>query len=352
MTLAQLRSFQAYPANEIFSRTYTNFDKPTSISGQMAKLPTNGFIRSRLKTRQIVLLVYLDEYRSVLRAANAAGMTQPAASKLLHELEETFGVPLFERQARGVTPTWYGEILIRRARSMLSEISRAQEEIAALKSGLTGQASIGTVLNPGTNLVPMAVAQLKQKRPGILVAVELDYSKPLIAKLLKGELDIVIARILDSHGAEELQTQPLADERHSVIAGTHHPLAGCSDLRLQDLVDQGWILPPPGSLIRDRLVAEFLQRGLSAPGNLVESFSLPVIISLLRTTDMVVALPKETVQSDCDSGVLTVLIEDVGIEIGTFGIVTRREQPLSPGAQLMLAELRNVASRLYPTAAR
>src|SRR5882757_5879249 len=258
----------------------------------MSKVPASWFIRSRLKTRQIVLLVYLDEHRSVLRAADAAGMTQPAASKLLRELEETFDVPLFERQARGVVPTWYGEILIRHARSVLSEISRAQEEIAALKAGLTGQAAIGTVMNPGTNLVPMAVAQLKQKHPQMLVSIELDYSKPLVAKLLRGELDIVIARILDSRGAEQLQTEPLADERHAVIAGAHHPLAGRSDLQLQDLVDQGWILPPPGSLIRDRLISVFLQRGLRAPSNLVESFSLPVITSLLRTTNMVVALDR------------------------------------------------------------
>lgn len=313
----------------------------------MATFAADWIIRSRLKTRQIVLLVHLDEHRSVLRAADAAGMTQPAASKLLRELEETFGVALFERQARGVVPTQYGEILIRHARSVLSEISQAQEEIAGLKSGLTGQVSIGTVMNPGTNLVPMAVAQIKQKHPRMLVSIELDYSTQLVGKLLKGELDIVIARILDSRGAEALQMEPLADERHAVIAGAHHPLAGRSNLQLEDLVDQGWILPFSGSLIRDRLIEVFLQRGLPAPGNLVESFSLPVITSLLRNTNMVVALPKETVQPYCEVGMLTVLIEDLGIEIGTFGIVTRRRQALSPGAQAMLAVLRDVAGKLY-----
>lgn len=314
----------------------------------MSQLLPDWVIRSRLKTRQIVLLVCLDKYRSVLRAADALGMTQPAASKLLRELEETFDVPLFERQARGVAPTLYGEVLIRHARSMLAEISRAQEEIAALKAGQSGQASVGTVMNPGTNLVPLAAAQLKQRHPRMLITIELDYSKPLIAKLLKGELDIVIARILDSSHAEQLQTEPLADERHAVIAGAHHSLAGRENLQLDDLVDQGWILPPPGSLIRDRLVSVFLQRGLPAPADVVETFSLPVITNLLRATNMVVALPKETVQSYCDLGMLTVLIEDVGIEIGTFGIVTRRDHPLSPGAGAMLKALREVAGKLYP----
>lgn len=313
----------------------------------MSKLPSNSFLRSRLKTRQMVLLAYLDQHRSVVRAADAAGMTQPAASKLLREMEEMFEVPLFERQARGVTPTWYGEILIRRARSALSEIGHAQEEIAALKSGLTGQAAVGTVMNPGTNLVPLAVAQLKRRYPRMLISIELDYSRSLIEKLLKGDLDIAVARILDAGQAKDLQTEPLTDERHAVIAGAQHPLAGRRDLRLDDMIEQGWILPPPGSLIRDRLISMFLQRGLPAPRDVVESFSLPVIISLLRVTDMVVALPKEALQSQCDAGLLTVLIEDVGIEIGAFGIVTRCGQVPSPGVRAMLTALRDVAAELY-----
>lgn len=314
----------------------------------MSKLQPDWFLRSRLKTRQIVLLVYLDQYRSVLRAADAAGMTQPAASKLLRELEETFGVPLFEREARGVTPTWYGEILIRHARSVLSEISRAQEEIAALKSGLTGRVLVGTVMNPGTNLIPMAVAKLKQGHPRILVTIEVDSSKPLIETLLNGDLDIVVGRIFEWRDAPELHSEPLADERHAIIAGAQHPLAGRRDVQLDDLVEHGWILPPPGSLLRDRLLSVFMDRGLPVPSNVVENFSLPVITNLLRVTTMVVPLPKETVQPYCDAGMLTVLIEDIGIDIGTFGLVTRRQHPLSPAANAMLSALREVASDLYP----
>lgn len=72
---------------------------------------------------------------------------------------------LFERHARGVEPTWYGHVLIRRARAAMSEIGRAQEEIAALRAGRMGQASIGTVVNPGTNLVPQAIAEVKREFP-------------------------------------------------------------------------------------------------------------------------------------------------------------------------------------------
>jgi DNA-binding transcriptional LysR family regulator len=88
------------------------------------KRSTDQFISSRFKTRQLQLLVHLDEHRSVLHAADASHITQPAASKLLRELEETLGVELFVRHTRGVEPTWYGEILVRHAPA-LEELKHA-----------------------------------------------------------------------------------------------------------------------------------------------------------------------------------------------------------------------------------
>src|SRR5262249_12342070 len=160
----------------------------------------------------------------------------------------------------------------------------------------------------------------------------------------QGQLDMVVARILESRGAEDLEFEPLADERHAVIAGAHHPLAGKRDVQLEELVNQAWILPPAGSVLRDRLVSVFLQRGLPVPVNVIQTQSLPVITSLLRTSNTVVALPVEAVQPLCQSGFLTALIKDIGVEIGTFGIITRRDYKLSPGAQALLGALRDTAA--------
>src|SRR5512146_826850 len=102
-----------------------------------------SFARPHLKTHQLAFLVHLDEERCLARAAEAAGLTQPAASKLLRQVEVTLGVQLFERQPRGMVPTGYGEILIRRARAALAELGLARKEIAALRSGLLGKAIVG-----------------------------------------------------------------------------------------------------------------------------------------------------------------------------------------------------------------
>ena len=313
----------------------------------MKQAKPKSLMRSRLKTRQLALLVHLDDERCVARAATAADMTQPAASKLLREIEADLEVKLFDRNARGVVPNWYGEILVRHARRVLSELDLAHEEIARVKSGFAGKAAIGSIMNPGTNLVPLSVAEVKRRYPAIHVSVEIDYSKTLVAKLLQGEVDVSVARVLDTEGADQLHFEPLADERYAVIAGGAHPLAGRGEVPLGDLVGQPWILPTPGSQLRDKLVNAFLLHGLSMPNNIVQSSALPLIMSLLRASHMVAPLPEDAMQPYLQAGLFAVLLKDLDIQIGSFGIITRRGSQLSPGAQIMLTALRGVAAGLY-----
>jgi DNA-binding transcriptional LysR family regulator len=90
-----------------------------------------------------------------------------------------------------------------------------------------------------------------------------------------------------------------------------------------------------------------MDRGLSLPQNVVQTNSHPVITNLLRMTNMIAPLPREAVQPECDHGDLTVLMEDIGLTMGNFGIVTRGSHRLSPGAQIMAAALRETAGTFY-----
>jgi DNA-binding transcriptional LysR family regulator len=306
-------------------------------------------VRSPLKTHQLALLVHLDEERRLARAAEVVGLTQPAASKLLRQIETTLDVKIFERHARGLVPTCYGEILIRHARLALSELRLAHEEIAALRAGRSGKAAVGTITDPGTTLVPLAIAKVKERHPDTLVHIEIDSSRELVRRLLQGHLDVVVARMLDAETAEELTYEPLADdEPHAVVASASHPLVGQGAVRLADLIEQPWVLPPPGSLVRDKLAAMFLQEGLPQPSNVVEASSLPLIAMLLTQSRMVVALPETAVQSYCEAGMLTVLVRNLPLGMGGIGLITRRSSKLAPAAQLMLQALRDLGALMYP----
>ncbi|MFT7773322.1 LysR substrate-binding domain-containing protein [Roseateles sp.] len=309
---------------------------------------SDRFVRSHLKTRQLVLLVELGRHGSILHAAQAANLTQPAASKLLSDLEHALGVKLFERLPRGVAPTWYGEVMIRRAGAALAELDAGHQEVMELLSGLSGRVAVGAVLTPSTTLLPAAITLLKARQPRVHVAVSVDTSKLLIQHLQSGELDIVVGRVLDSESAAQLSFEPLTDEPHCLVVRAGHPLAGRDDLSLPELASQSWILPPSGSILRDRLTALFLSAGLGQPQQTVETLSLPVITSLLGQSDMVSALPDELVRPYLATGLLEVLDFDLGLRMDVYGIVTRRGHQLSPGAELMLQCLREEAARHPP----
>ncbi|WP_457352656.1 LysR family transcriptional regulator [Roseateles sp. P5_D6] len=306
---------------------------------------SDRFVRSHLKTRQLVLLVELGRHGSILHAAQAANLTQPAASKLLADLEHALGVKLFERLPRGVAPTWYGEVMIRRAGAALAELDAGHQELMELLSGLSGRVAVGSVLTPSTTLLPAAITQLKARQPRVHVAISVDTSKLLIQHLQNGELDLVIGRVLDSESAAQLSFEPLTDEPHCLVVRAGHPLSDRRDLTLPELARQSWILPPGGSILRDRLTALFLSAGLDQPQQTVETLSLPVITSLLGQSDMLSALPEELVKPYLEAGLLAVLNFDLGLRMDAYGIVTRRGHQLSPGAELMLNCLREEAAR-------
>src|SRR5919197_4989427 len=103
------------------------------------------FLRARIKTRQLMLLIAIGDECNIHRAAEILKMSQPAASKLLKDLEDALGVALFERLPRGMRPTWYGESMIRHARMALLNLAQAGSELEALKAGLLGAVTLGAI---------------------------------------------------------------------------------------------------------------------------------------------------------------------------------------------------------------
>jgi DNA-binding transcriptional LysR family regulator len=237
--------------------------------------------------------------------------------------------------------------MIRRAGAALAELDADHQEVMELQSGLSGRVAVGAVLTSSTTLLPAAITRLKARQPRVHVAISVDTSKILIQHLRNGELDLVIGRVLDSESAPQLSFEPLTDEPHCLVVRAGHPLAGRTDLSLPELARQSWILPPGGSILRDRLTALFLSAGLDQPQQTVETLALPVVTSLLGQSDMVSALPEELVRPYLAAGLLEVLAFDLGLRMDAYGIVTRRGHQLSPGAGLMLACLREEAAQRH-----
>lgn len=305
------------------------------------------YVRTRLKTRQLLLLVALDEEGNIHRAADALSMSQPAASKLLRELEEMLDAPLFERMPRGMRPTLYGEVMIRHARAVVGSLDQAREEVLALKSGQLGRVAVGTITSPAVSLLPAAIAQVKQHHPGLSVSVEIDSSNVLLESLSQDKLDLVIGRLSVEHDKLHLRYEPLAEEQALAVARSGHPLLTAQSLTLADVVDASWVVPPAQSVLRHRFELMFQRQSLAPPSNVVESAELLFVTSLLSQSAMLAVLAAEVAHYYAAHGLLSILPLDMPLRMDDFGIITRTGQLLSPASTQVVRALKQVAGELY-----
>jgi DNA-binding transcriptional LysR family regulator len=308
---------------------------------------THWFIRARLKTRQLLLLMALDEEGNIHRAAQVLNMTQPAASKLLKELEDMLGVQLFERLPRGMRPTWYGETMIRHARMALASLSQAHDEIEALKSGRYGQVSIGAITTPGLNLLPQAVAEVKREHPSLRVQLAIETSDVLMERLAQGKLDMVVGRLFERHDKTDLRYEALVEEPVSVVARPGHALSTVARLGLRDIVGAGWIVPPAGSVLRHRFELMFQEEGLEAPSDLIETTALLFVTKMLQGSELLGVMATDVARYYAEHGMVAMLPIALPCKMDAFGLITRTDRLLSPAAKVMLEAIRTAAASAY-----
>jgi len=313
----------------------------------MDTLNPNWFLRARLKTRQLLLLIALDEHRNIHRAAEALHMTQPAASKQIKDLEEMLGVKLFERLPRGMEPTIYGETMIRHARMALTSLSLAHDDVVALKQGLVGQVQVGVIMTPAMSLLPRAIARIKQNAPLLRIGVHVEPSNVLLDMLERGTLDFMIGRILERDGTTGLIYEELTEEPACAVVRNGHPLLESTGLELKNLAGQPWILPPQGSILRHRCDMMFRRAGLEPPANTVDTTALLLITSLLQQTDSLHVMPLEVAQYYASLNVLSILPIELPFKMDAFGIIRQHDHLLSPGANLLLEAVRKAAKEIY-----
>lgn len=253
------------------------------------------YLLRRLRLRHLQLLVILEREGSLRATASALNLTQPAASKMLQEIEQAFGGRLFERSRRGVEPNAAGRPLVHRARVVLAEIERAAGEVEAIRGGASSTLRLGTLSI--TSIVPSAVVDLCGRIPGARVRIREAGLPELLPRLQNGELDCVFGAVtgdaLVAQATELPEVETIFPDRLCALVAEGHPLAQARRVAWRDLVGLRWIAPPPETPIRQHFVAAFLRIGCVPPDPVVETLSPVTMIELLRRDASLIALVRD-----------------------------------------------------------
>ena len=267
---------------------------------------TKGF-QHGITLRHLRALVALSDLKLVARVSEALGVTQPAVSKQIAELEKIVGVAVVTRDRNRLYLTPIGNRLAEHARLTLGQLDRAAFDIDAMTSGVSGSVSVGVVSSVAPTLLPPAVALFKRSTPHANISVCEGHFVELLPQLEAGTLDLLIARIWQPQELAGIDQMTLFSEPVMVVAGRAHPLAQAGSVAWADVATYPWILPQANSVARQAVDALFAANGLPPPLNTIASLSLALNLELLRVMPALGLLPQRLAHAQAARGDIVTL---------------------------------------------
>jgi len=298
----------------------------------IASLPS---LVSRLRLRQLRLLIALDEHGSLHKAAEHVSITQPGATKALNEIESAFGARLFSRTSQGLEANDLGRCAVRYARLIHSDLAHLREEMLGILQGQGGRIAVGTIMGAVPMLVD-SVARLRETQPELGVEIVEDTSARLLGLIDQGRLDLAICRTSVSQRPQAYEWQTLRQERLTLVAHPDHPLVGEQAVHLAQLERYRWVVYPANMPLRLVLEREFSQAGVEFPRFALETASTFTTLMLLQQDPHGVALmPSEVADASIRLGAVVALPLRMQSRIEPHALVTRQGVPLSSSARLL-----------------
>lgn len=315
------------------------FGAPCMIPPQIER---NQLVRRGLKLNQLRLMAALAETEQVGSAAAQLAITQPAASRMLADLERIVGTRLYERHARGINLTEAGQTLARNARRMLRQLDDTHADMIQIDQGLRGRVQIGTVTGPALDLVLPTLRQTRLRHPQIEMGIVVNSSDILAERLMAGALDFYLGRHVGNIDARAVSLHPIAPEALALIVRRGHPLitaAAGGGIGLMDCLEYDWVLPQSGGVMRSAFELYLMENGHSAPRRVVDTSSQMMTLAIIGETNAIAPLSLSAANffggSNLLSGGITALPIQLDLLVSTYSIVTRAGEPLSPAAKLV-----------------
>ena len=302
-----------------------------------------------LKLSHLRLVAAIAEHGQIQTAAQALALTQPAASRSLAEIERLVGSALFERHSRGMKPTRIGQILVRRAHTMLLEMQDLAHELREEREGASGHVNAGAVTGPAVGYVVPAIRRLKAVAPNVELRVDVGPSTQLMRGLLDGDYDFIVGRLLPDSDTDALDIVSGEIERVRCLVRRDHPLAGRENVTLAALLDHPWIIQERGTPIRQAVEAAFISARLPVPADIVATSSLVLMMALLHDSDMIAPMSLEVarlLEGSGEAGGLVALDLRSRIEVPPYHIITLRGRHLSPAAHRLHALVLEEVARI------
>lgn len=242
-----------------------------------------------IKHIRIFVTVYQEE--SITRAAEQLGMTQPATSLAIRELETYYQTKLFERSGRGIRITPAGQQLYTNAARLLSLYNEMDQEMKNWNT--SGKLRIGSSISIGSCIMPQLISRFSKKYPELEVYVKVDSSDVIEQNVLENKLDFAL--IEGAVHSDKLKSIVFLDDELIPICSRFHPLAGADDVEPEELKNEHFLMREPNSGTRQLADSNLALKSLHIEP-LWESTSTSALINAVSAGLGISILPKRMLE--------------------------------------------------------
>lgn len=290
-----------------------------------------------MDARRLSYFTCILEEGSITAAANRLRLSQPALTKAIKMLEQELGVVLLDRSITGISPTSYGEALYGHAKAVLSELQRAQEEIAVLR-GIAGERfRIGTLPTLTGSVVAKAVVEVRRRFPDLQIRIQENFSAMLLRALRRRELDLALVYSGNVEDDHNFESQIIFRDRLRVVAGRSHPLANQREIEVADLARYPWCSAVQGNwpLIDNIFKAAGIE---TSPPCVDPGGALPFLKTLVIDGAYLTLLPHHAITAELERGELMELpVPSISLDREIVALRPKEPELGLPGRALMAA---------------
>lgn len=259
---------------------------------------------ARMRLRHLRLLAALERSTTLSEAAQEVGITQPAASQVLRELEDMLEVSLFERHARGLRATEAGRFMAQQSRQVLGSVGYAAEALASVSLGQQRPLKIGALPSALAGLVRPNMARLRKGLAGWKVSFQEEQPQEVLASLQGGLTQLALLRRPDVVPDQRLVFTELLTDELVVVASPKHSAARRKRVDLAELAPHPWSLPVGPLATTQAFELACRDAGLTPQRAAMQSMSSTLILPITSDAQTLAAIPRSIVGAWLESGEL------------------------------------------------
>lgn len=299
----------------------------------------------RLRVRHLQLLDQIHKTGSLTSAAAVIGVSQPAATTMLREVEDAFGHDLIERSHRGGRLNPAGEQVLGRLRIALSALDAAKATLNMAE--ILPLVRVGVLPLVGIEALSSVVSRLEAAGRLPRIEVQIGTVGELLTMLSDGNVDCVVSGLEHDTSQclmQRLRVSKLWKERLVVVASEHHRLARQGGIELEDMLAESWILTPASSSNRRSVERLFLKAGLIPPQARIEASSFHICLGLAATSRMLTVVPESAFRQYADR--VVELRTTTTFESNSINLITLSDVPSMEVVGWLEAEFKRYAQAL------